>query len=228
MTGAVLTSPSLYADETGNPTLPEHQFKGRREDLRLVTGRGRYTNDHHVDRPGRGAFPPRRPGACQDRADRHRGGAQAAGRARHRDRRRSRRGRLEDAAGAGVLQGRWRQFAARPVSPGAGAWPRPLRRRAGGAGDCRRPTISRRTPPNSSRSNTRTCRSWWTRAMRWPIRRSACTRRCPTIWRSNTSTATAAAVEQAFAKARSRRPRRTARAAHRRQSDGAEILHRAL
>ncbi len=28
--------------------MPEHQFKGRREDLRLVTGRGRYTNDHHV------------------------------------------------------------------------------------------------------------------------------------------------------------------------------------
>lgn len=28
--------------------MPEHQFKGRREDLRLVTGRGRYTSDHHA------------------------------------------------------------------------------------------------------------------------------------------------------------------------------------
>jgi len=28
--------------------LAEHQFKGRREDQRLVTGRGRYTNDHHL------------------------------------------------------------------------------------------------------------------------------------------------------------------------------------
>jgi len=26
--------------------LAEHQFKGRREDLRLVTGRGRYTSDY--------------------------------------------------------------------------------------------------------------------------------------------------------------------------------------
>jgi carbon-monoxide dehydrogenase large subunit len=29
--------------------LPEHQFKGRREDIRLVTGRGQYTTDHNVD-----------------------------------------------------------------------------------------------------------------------------------------------------------------------------------
>jgi len=29
--------------------VPEHQFKGRREDLRLVTGRGQYTTDHNVD-----------------------------------------------------------------------------------------------------------------------------------------------------------------------------------
>jgi carbon-monoxide dehydrogenase large subunit len=28
--------------------LAEHQFKGRREDQRLVTGQGRYTNDHHL------------------------------------------------------------------------------------------------------------------------------------------------------------------------------------
>jgi CO/xanthine dehydrogenase Mo-binding subunit len=28
--------------------LAEHQFKGRREDQRLVTGRARYTNDHHL------------------------------------------------------------------------------------------------------------------------------------------------------------------------------------
>ncbi len=27
--------------------MAEHQFRGRREDLRLVTGRGRYTTDHH-------------------------------------------------------------------------------------------------------------------------------------------------------------------------------------
>src|SRR5688500_2859873 len=26
-----------------------HPFKGRREDLRLLTGRGRYTTDHHID-----------------------------------------------------------------------------------------------------------------------------------------------------------------------------------
>ena len=30
-------------------TLAEHQFKGRREDLRLVTGRGRYTTDNNVN-----------------------------------------------------------------------------------------------------------------------------------------------------------------------------------
>lgn len=29
--------------------MPEHQFKGRREDLRLLTGRGRYTTDNNVD-----------------------------------------------------------------------------------------------------------------------------------------------------------------------------------
>lgn len=36
--------------------MPEHQFKGRREDLRLVTGRGRYTNDHHADGQVAGHF----------------------------------------------------------------------------------------------------------------------------------------------------------------------------
>ena len=29
--------------------MAEHQFKGRREDLRLVTGQGRYTTDHHLN-----------------------------------------------------------------------------------------------------------------------------------------------------------------------------------
>ena len=29
--------------------MAEHQFRGRREDLRLVTGRGRYTTDHHLN-----------------------------------------------------------------------------------------------------------------------------------------------------------------------------------
>ena len=29
--------------------MPEHQFRGRREDLRLVTGRGRYTDDHSYE-----------------------------------------------------------------------------------------------------------------------------------------------------------------------------------
>jgi carbon-monoxide dehydrogenase large subunit len=33
--------------------LPEHQFRGRREDQRLVTGRGRYTSDHEF--PGQAA-----------------------------------------------------------------------------------------------------------------------------------------------------------------------------
>ena len=36
--------------------MSEHQFKGRREDLRLVTGRGRYTADHHFDRQATGHF----------------------------------------------------------------------------------------------------------------------------------------------------------------------------
>jgi carbon-monoxide dehydrogenase large subunit len=30
-------------------TLPEHQFRGRREDLRLLTGRGKFTTDNNVD-----------------------------------------------------------------------------------------------------------------------------------------------------------------------------------
>jgi carbon-monoxide dehydrogenase large subunit len=36
--------------------LSEHQFRGRREDLRLVTGRGRYTADHHFDGQAAGHF----------------------------------------------------------------------------------------------------------------------------------------------------------------------------
>jgi carbon-monoxide dehydrogenase large subunit len=36
--------------------LSEHQFKGRREDLRLVTGRGRYTADHQFDGQAAGCF----------------------------------------------------------------------------------------------------------------------------------------------------------------------------
>jgi len=36
--------------------LPEHQFKGRREDLRLVTGRGKYTTDNNVDRQAAACF----------------------------------------------------------------------------------------------------------------------------------------------------------------------------
>jgi carbon-monoxide dehydrogenase large subunit len=34
----------------------QHQFKGRREDLRLVTGRGRYTADNHFERQAAGQF----------------------------------------------------------------------------------------------------------------------------------------------------------------------------
>jgi carbon-monoxide dehydrogenase large subunit len=33
----------------GKPNVPEHQFRGRREDQRLVTGRGRYTADNNVE-----------------------------------------------------------------------------------------------------------------------------------------------------------------------------------
>ena len=40
------SSPSEIALEN---TLAEHQFKGRREDTRLVTGRGRYTDDYGFD-----------------------------------------------------------------------------------------------------------------------------------------------------------------------------------
>ena len=36
--------------------MAEHQFKGRREDLRLVTGRGRYTTDNNVDGQAAGHF----------------------------------------------------------------------------------------------------------------------------------------------------------------------------
>ena len=36
--------------------MSEHQFRGRREDLRLVTGRGRYTADHHFDGQVAGHF----------------------------------------------------------------------------------------------------------------------------------------------------------------------------
>ena len=36
--------------------MPEHQFKGRREDLRLVTGRGKYTTDNNVDRQAAACF----------------------------------------------------------------------------------------------------------------------------------------------------------------------------
>jgi aerobic carbon-monoxide dehydrogenase large subunit len=36
--------------------LSEHQFRGRREDLRLVTGRGRYTDDHQFDGEVAGHF----------------------------------------------------------------------------------------------------------------------------------------------------------------------------
>ena len=36
--------------------MSEHQFKGRREDLRLLTGRGRYTSDHHFDGQVAGHF----------------------------------------------------------------------------------------------------------------------------------------------------------------------------
>jgi carbon-monoxide dehydrogenase large subunit len=37
-------------------SLAEHQFKGRREDARLVTGRGRYTTDYVGDRQAFGSF----------------------------------------------------------------------------------------------------------------------------------------------------------------------------
>jgi len=33
----------------GNSGLQDHKFKGRREDLRLLTGRGRYTTDHEFN-----------------------------------------------------------------------------------------------------------------------------------------------------------------------------------
>lgn len=36
--------------------MSEHQFRGRREDQRLVTGRGRYTTDHHFDGQAAGHF----------------------------------------------------------------------------------------------------------------------------------------------------------------------------
>ena len=36
--------------------MSEHQFRGRREDLRLVTGRGRYTSDHHFNGQVAGHF----------------------------------------------------------------------------------------------------------------------------------------------------------------------------
>ena len=36
--------------------MPEHQFRGRREDLRLVTGAGRYTTDHHLNGQVAGHF----------------------------------------------------------------------------------------------------------------------------------------------------------------------------
>lgn len=36
--------------------MSEHQFKGRREDQRLVTGRGKYTTDHHYERQAAGHF----------------------------------------------------------------------------------------------------------------------------------------------------------------------------
>ena len=127
--------------------MAEHQFRGRREDQRLVTGQGRYTTDHHLQRTGRGAFPARRPRACQDRADRHRGGAQAAGRARHRDRRRHRRGRLEDAAGAVVLQGRRRQLGARFRSVRAWRTSACASSASRWRWSSRRPSTSRRMPP---------------------------------------------------------------------------------
>ncbi|HZP71256.1 MAG TPA: xanthine dehydrogenase family protein molybdopterin-binding subunit, partial [Pseudolabrys sp.] len=36
--------------------MPEHQFRGRREDQRLVTGRGRYTTDNNVERQAACSF----------------------------------------------------------------------------------------------------------------------------------------------------------------------------
>src|SRR4051812_44050995 len=46
-----LHSSAAAARAAGERTkrVPEHQFHGRREDLRLVTGRGKYTTDNNVE-----------------------------------------------------------------------------------------------------------------------------------------------------------------------------------
>ena len=36
--------------------MAEHQFRGRREDMRLITGRGHYTADHSGERPAAAYF----------------------------------------------------------------------------------------------------------------------------------------------------------------------------
>ena len=143
-------------------------------------------------------------GSCTCRDHRLGGGrgtlfSRGAGRA-HRRGYRAR--RHQNAAADHPYQGQERFFARRsrsgPRSPTNACASSASRWRS----SSRRPSTSRRMPPSGSRSSTRICRSWSTPREALRRRRRRVHEEMPDNLASNTSTATAQAAEQAFAKAR--------------------------
>ena len=207
--------------------MTEHQFRGRREDQRLVTGRGRYTADHEFPGQVAGIFSAptaRMPGSSGSTSRRR---EKASRRARHPDRRRHGRDRMEGRAGHGVFQGRRRLVVAGAVPSGPGDRARALRRRAGGA-DRREDRAIAQDAAELVAVEYEDLPVYVTAGAALARRRADPRGRGPAIWRSTTSTAIAPAPSPAFQGRGACRARRAARPAHLRQSDGAEVLHRAL
>ena len=174
-------------DDTTKPH--EYRFIGkplpRKEDERLITGKGRFTDDFALRRPGLCGDGALAASACAHRRNRRRAGESDAGRARrlHRRRLRGRQSQAHSARSGAEDQIRHeactRRAAARCSSarrcccpptrcamsakPSPWWWPRPRRRRW--------------TPPKRSRSATRNCRSCCIRKTRCgPARRRSGTK----------------------------------------------------
>ena len=171
-------------------------FKGRREDDRLLTGRGRYTADWNLPGQLYGYFlrsdrahaeilslkiPEHFPGVKailtgEDTADLKTPPPMVSypGQGGRASRCRTATCSRASACASSARRSRW--------------WSRPRRRR-------------RRTPPRRSRSSTATCRRWWTPTPRSSPARRSCTTRSRAISPSTTTTATRRPPQAAFARA---------------------------
>ena len=140
----------------------------RKEDARLLTGKGRFTDDFSLEGQTYAAMVRSPHPHARIVKHRHRRGEADARRAAGADRRGLQRRRPQaDSAFAGAVdrfrheadRPAWRAGLHRPAHAAARRQGAPCRR-AGGDGRCARRARRRWMPPKRSRSNTRNCRIW--------------------------------------------------------------------